>query len=126
MIHLYPMRRLIVSENTVKEQAEGKGSCKGFSGECLGQAVDSFVASLETTVSGHGWPLVVRVDKETIAKLDLLVAGGVCKSRVEAAQYLLAQGVEVSEAMLARIREMKGQIDEIKHDLADWAQVSKA
>jgi hypothetical protein len=110
----------------VNEQAKGNVSCAEFSGECLGQAVDSFVASLETTFSSHGWPLVVRVDKETLAKLDLLVAGGVCKSRVEAAQYLLARGAENSEVTLSRIQEVKGQIDEIKHDLADWAQTSKA
>ena len=85
-----------------------------------------FAASLETTVSGRGWPLVVRVDKDTLAKLDLLVAGGVCKSRVEAAAYLLDQGVKSSEATLARITEVKGQIDDMKQDLADWPQASKA
>jgi len=115
-----------VSKNTVNEQTKGRGFYEGFSGEWMGQAVDALVASLETTFSGHGWPLVVRVDKETLSKLDLLVAGGVCKSRVAAAEYLLDQGVERSEAMLARINEVKGQIDDIKHDLADWAQTSKA
>ena len=115
-----------MSENTVNEQAKSQGSCEGFSGEYMGQAVDSFVASLETTFGGHGWPLVVRVDKETLAKLDLLVSGGVCKSRVEAAQYLLKRGAENSETTLARIAEVKGQIDGIQHDLADWAQTSKA
>jgi hypothetical protein len=115
-----------VSETTVSEQAKGHECNKGFSGECVGQAIDAFAASLETTVTGHGWPLVVRVSKKTLAKLDLLVAGGVCKSRVEAAEYLLDKGVESSEAMLARITEVKGQIDDIKRDLADWAETSKA
>ena len=115
-----------MSEKNVNEQVKARGGCEGFSGECLGQAVDAFVASLETAFSGHGWPLVVRVDKEMLAKLDLLVAGGVCKSRVEAAQYLLNQGLQSSEAMLARVQGVKGQIDEIKHDLADWAQVNRA
>ena len=115
-----------MSENTVNRQTKGQGPCEGFSGECLGQAVDTFVASLETTFGSNGWPLVVRVDKETLAKLDLLVSGGACKSRVEAAQYLLKLGVENSEETLARIAEVKGQIDDIKHDLADWAQTGKA
>ena len=115
-----------MSESTASKQVKGQESCEGFSGECLGQAIDTFVASLETTFGSNGWPLVVRVDKETLARLDLLVTGGVCKSRVEAAQYMLMLGVEKSEAKLARIAEVKGQIDDIKHDLADWAQVSKA
>jgi hypothetical protein len=110
----------------VNEQVKGRECAEGLSGECLGQAVDTFVASLETTVSGSGWPLLVRVDKETLAKLDLLVAGDVCQSRVEAAQYLLKRGAETSADTLARIAEVKGQIDGIKQDLADWAQTSKA
>jgi hypothetical protein len=120
------VRRFTVGEKNVNEQVKDRKVSEGFSGECLGQAVDTFVASLETTFSGHGWPLVVRVDKETLDKLDLLVAGGVCKSRVEAAQYLLNQGLQSGEDTLARIQEVKGQIDEIQHDLADWAQTSKA
>lgn len=115
-----------MSEGTVNEQVKGHGFCEGFSGQCVGQAVDTFVASLETTFGGRGRPLVIRVDKETLARLDLMVAGGVCKSRVEAAAYLLDRGIESSESVLDRVTEVKGQIDEIRHDLSDWAQTSKA
>ena len=112
-----------MSETTMNEQTEagqGQASCKAFSGECVGRAVDSFVASMETLVAGHGWPMMVRVDGETLAKLDLLVSGGVCKSRVEALGFLLQRGVASSESLLARISEVEGQISDMKGDLAGW------
>ncbi len=117
-----------MSETTVNEQAQtgqGQVPCKAFSGECVGRAVDSFVASMETMVTGRGWPMMVRVDGETLAKLDLLVSGGVCKSRVEALGFLLQRGVESSESLLARISEVEGQITDIKGELAGWAQESE-
>jgi hypothetical protein len=115
-----------MSESTGNEKVEDRGVCGSLSGECVGEAIDTFVASLETTFNRRGWPLVVRVDKETLVKMDLLVSGGVCESRVDAAAYLMQRGVESSESMLGRIAAVSDQIDEIKQDLSDWAQTSKA
>jgi len=117
-----------MSETTSSEQTQagqGQASCKAFSGECVGRAVDSFVASMETLVTGQGWPMMVRVDGETLARLDLLVSGGVCKSRVEALGFLLQRGVESSQSLLARISKVEGQISEMKGELAGWAQESE-
>jgi hypothetical protein len=117
-----------VSETILDEQTpaeRGQASCTALSGECVGKALDSFVASMETLVTGQGWPMMVRVDGETLAKLDLLVSGGVCKSRVEALGFLLQRGVESSESLLARISEVEGQITDMKGDLAGWVQESE-
>ena len=117
-----------MSETTLNEQSQagaGKTSCTTLSGECVGKALDNLVASMETLITGHGWPMMVRVDGETLAKLDLLVSGGVCKSRVEALGFLLQRGVESSESLLAHISEVEGQITDMKGDLAGWAQESE-
>jgi hypothetical protein len=97
-----------------------------FSGECIGRAVDAFAASLESVISGKGLPLVVRVGKETVDKLDLLVQGGVCKSRSAAALYLLERGAEGAEDRLAQIAQMNEQIEQMRGDLAGWAEASEA
>ena len=116
-----------MSEVNVNEQVKKESGCAvQFSGECIGRAVDAFAASLETVVAGKGQPLVVRVGKETLAKLDLLVQGGVCKSRSEAALYLLERGVEKSEKQFEHISHVSEQIDQMRGELADWAEVSKA
>lgn len=116
-----------MSETIDSEQKQAAESCsKTFTGECVGQAIDAFVASLETTITGQGWPLVVRVDKETLAQLDLLVAGGVCKSRAEGAVYLLQRGVESSQSTFDHVTEVTGRITDIQQELSDWVQTSKA
>jgi hypothetical protein len=97
-----------------------------FSGECIGRAVDSFVASLESVIASRGQPLVVRVGRETMEKLDLLVQGGVCKSRSEAALYLLERGAESAGEKLEQIAQVNDQIERMRDDLADWVQTSEA
>ena len=112
---------------TVSEQGKtGSGCAMQFSGECIGRAVDSFVASVGSVIAGQGQPLMVRVPKETVAKLDLLVQGGVCKNRSEAALYLLARGVEGARSQFERISQVNEQIDQMRGDLATWAQASEA
>jgi hypothetical protein len=118
----------MMSESTSSEQTQagqGQASCTALSGECVGKALDSFVASMETLVTGQGWPMMVRVDGGTLAKLDALVSGGVCKSRVEALGFLLQRGVESSESLLARISEVEGQVADIKDELVGWVQESE-
>ena len=111
----------------VNEQAKERSGCTvRFSGECVGRAVDAFAASLESVIVGKGQPVVVRVGKETLAKLDLLVEGGVCKSRSEAALYLLERGVEAAGSRFEHIAQVNERIDQMRGELVDWAQASKA
>ena len=115
-----------MSEQANEQAKKDAGCAVQFSGECLGRAVNAFAASLESVIVGQGQPLVVRVSKETLAKLDLLVKGGVCKSRSEAALYMLERGVESAEPKFERIAQVTDQIDQMRGELADWAQVGKA
>ena len=115
-----------MSETVSERGKSGSGCTMQFSGECVGRAVDGFVASLESVIAGRGLPLLVRVPKETVAKLDLLVQGGVCKSRSEAALYLLERGIESAEDRFAQISQVNEQIDQMRGDLATWAQAGKA
>jgi hypothetical protein len=115
-----------MSETVSERGKTALGCTMQFSGECIGRAVDSFVASMESVIVGQGLPLVVRVPKETVAKLDLLVEGGVCKSRSDAALYLLERGAESAEDRFAQILQVNEQIDQMRGDLSTWAQASEA
>ena len=115
-----------MSETVSERGKTGSGCTMQFSGECIGRAVDSFVASLESVIVGQGQPLMVRVPKETVAKLDLLVQGGVCKSRSEAALYLLERGVEGAQSQFERVSQVNEQIDQMRGDLATWAETGEA
>jgi hypothetical protein len=115
-----------VSEKVSERGKTDSGCTMQFSGECLGRAVDDFVASVGSVIAGQGLPLLVWVPKEAVAKLDLLVQGGVCKSRSEAALYLLERGAESAESTFEQISEVNEQVDRVRGDLANWAQASKA
>jgi len=111
----------------VNEQAKKDSGCAvQFSGKCLGRAVDAFAASMESVIVSKGRLLVVRVSKETLAKLDLLVQGGVYKSRSEAALHMLELGVENAADKLEQISQVNERIEQMRGDLADWAQTSEA
>jgi Arc/MetJ-type ribon-helix-helix transcriptional regulator len=115
-----------VSEKVDDQGKVDSGCTMQFSGKCIGRAVDGFVASMESVMAGQGRPLVVRVPRETVAKLDLLVQGGLCKSRSEAALYLLERGAESAASTFERISQVNEQIDRMRGDLATWTQASKA
>ena len=93
-------------------------------GECVGKAIHSFVESLESALSGRGNVVMVRVNDEALAKMDVLVAGGICKSRSASAAFLLQRGIESSEAMFAQITEVTDQIASLRQGLTDLVQES--
>jgi hypothetical protein len=112
-----------VKSESVEAQAVEEQK-KPSTGECVGKAIHGFVESLETALSGRGNVVVVRVNDEALAKMDMLVAGGICKSRSESAAFLLQRGIEGNEAMFAHIAEVTSEIATLRQELADWVQGS--
>jgi hypothetical protein len=88
-------------------------------GESVGKALGSFVDSLEVALSGRGNAVMVRVNDEALAKLDMLIAAGVCKSRSESAAFLLQCGIEGSAALFDRIESVSSKIAALRQELLD-------
>jgi hypothetical protein len=91
-------------------------------GESVGQAINSFMDTLEAALTGRGNSVMVRVNDEALHKLDMLVSAGICKSRSESAAFLLQRGIESSETVFSRISEVTEQITELRQGLLDWVQ----
>ena len=62
---------------------------------------------------------MVRVDKESLAKLDDLVEAGLANSRSEAAAYLIGEGVKSRKGMFDKISEKIENIRKAKEELRD-------
>jgi hypothetical protein len=92
---------------------------KKASGEAVGKALSSFMGSLEAALSGRGNSVMVRVNDEALAKLDALVAAGICKSRSESAAFLLQRGIEGSEALFERIESVTTKIASMRQELLE-------
>ena len=101
----------------VKEKVTEECKRKKASGERVGAALSSFVESLEAALTGRGNAVMVRVNDAALAKLDMLVASGICKSRSEAAAFLLQRGFESSAALFDRIASVTNRITELRQDL---------
>lgn len=111
-----------VEETEVEVEVVEKAKPKKSAGESVGDALSSIMETLESALSGRGNAVMVRVNDETLAKLDALVAGGICKSRSESAAFLLQRGIESSGSMFSRIEEVTDQITSLRHELLEWAK----
>ena len=112
-------------ENSVKTEVTHEKPKGASAGESVGKAINSIVETLEAALTGRGNPVMVRVNDEALAKLDMLVASGICGSRSESAAFLLQQGIEHSEALFSRIAQVTEQITSMRQELQEWVQKGK-
>lgn len=90
---------------------------KKTSGDSVTKAFNSLMSTLEAALSGRGNTVMVRVNDEALAKLDMLVAAGICKSRSESAAFLLQRGIESSAKLFDRIASVTSQIAKLQEEL---------
>jgi hypothetical protein len=90
--------------------------------ESVGNVIGGIVETLEAALSGRGNTVMVRVNDEALAKLDMLVAAGICKSRSESAAFLLQRGIEASAPMYDRIGGVTSKITSLREELLEWVQ----
>ena len=110
----------------VKEPAGAKkgdaGAKKESTSANVGKAINSFMDSLESALSGRGNAVMVRVNDEALSRLDMLIDAGICKSRSESAAFLLQRGIEASASMYDRISGVTAQITSLRQELLGWVQ----
>ena len=97
-----------------KVQFEGERETKSAS---VGKAINSFMGSLEAALSGRGNAVMVRVNDEALAKLDMLIEAGICKSRSESVAFMLQRGIDSSGALYDRIVSVTSQMTKMREDL---------
>lgn len=61
--------------------------------------------------------VMVRVNKESLAKLDELVEAGIVGSRSEAAAFLIGEGIKSKRELFDQISEKIGQIKKTREEL---------
>ena len=92
---------------------------KKSAGESVSKAINTFMETLESALVGRGNSVMVRVNDEALAKLDMLVAAGICKSRSESAAFLLQRGIEGSEKLFDRIETVTNKITKLRGELLE-------
>ena len=80
--------------------------------ESLGENIrDRIKDTLHGVRSARDSVVMVRVDKESLARLDDLVEAGIAGSRSEAAAFLIGEGTRARQGLFDRI---SGKIDQIR------------
>ena len=90
--------------------------------EAIGEVVattvgDSLRTTIEAVRSKRDNVVMVRVSRESLARLDELVDCGLTNSRSEAAAFLIAEGIKAREDLYGKIAEQSKVIRQAKERL---------
>lgn len=105
--------------SSVKEVAQKTG-------EVLNRATESIGKAIESALSARDHVVMVRVNDESLKKLDALVQSGIFKSRSEAAAFLISEGVRAQEPLFERISERISEIERLQSELKSIVNEQKS
>ena len=102
------------------DKVKGDDSVSEAIGEVLGGAVgESLRTTIEAVRSKRDNVVMIRVSRESLAKLDELVDCGLTNSRSEAAAFLIAEGIKARKDLYAKIAEQSKVIRQAKERLKE-------
>jgi hypothetical protein len=111
-------------ENETPNQAE-KTNPKTASADPLKGAwkqVENIGQTLGEALQGRGNVVMVRVNNETLERLDMLVEAEIVKSRSEAAALLINEGAKSYADLFEKVREITDQIASLRSKLRETVQ----
>ena len=79
--------------------------------------VGEFGQTIGGAISTRDNVVMVRVNGDTLHKLDMLVDAEICKSRSEAAAYLINEGIKANASLYSKIGEVTEQIAALREQL---------
>ena len=87
--------------------------------------VESFGQALNVALQSRGNVVMVRVNDEALAHLDMLVEAEITKSRSESAAFLINEGIKANQNLFGRISAITGQIAELREQLRLEVRLTK-
>ena len=98
--------------SSVKEVAQKTG-------EVINKATESIGKAIESALSARDHVVMVRVNDDSLKKLDALVQSGIFKSRSESAAFLISEGIKAQETLFSRISERISEIERLRSELKE-------
>jgi hypothetical protein len=87
--------------------------------------VEHIGKALSSALSDRANVVMVRVNDDSLAYLDMLVEADITKSRSESAAFLINEGIKANESLFNRIREITDQISALKSHLRQAVNVEE-
>ena len=87
--------------------------------------MESFGQALSVALQSRGNVVMVRVNDEALAHLDMLVEAEIAKSRSESAALLINEGIRANRALFERIGSITSQIADLREQLRQDMRLQK-
>ena len=97
-------------------EAKATGEIAANGVEVLGENLKQ---TLQGALAGRENVVMVRLNKESLSRLDELVDAGFVSSRSEAAAFLIGEGVKAKSDLFQRISDKIGRIRKAKDELKE-------
>ena len=103
-----------------KEKAGGKQLKEIFDGTArIRQSIGQAFKGVADVFRGRDYVVMVRVNKQSLDRIDELVDSGLFKSRSESAAFLIARGIDANTEVYERIEDKVSQINKLKGELQE-------
>lgn len=119
-------------EATAGEAQEKAGKAKSSASKTINDAfkqVETFTESISkalgSALQDRANVVMVRVNDDSLAYLDMLVDADITKSRSESAAFLINEGIKANQQLFDKIREITDQIAALRARLRETVQVEE-
>ena len=103
--------------NTFDDIASSVKEVAQRTGEVVSKATESISKAIESALSARDHVVMVRVNEESLRKLDALVQSGIFKSRSESAAFLIGEGIKSQSALFDSIAQKIEEIERLRSEL---------
>lgn len=103
--------------SSVREVAQKTGEVINKATEQLGKATESIGKAIDSALASRDHVVMVRVNDESLKKIEALAQSGIFKSRSEAAAFLISEGVKSQSDLFDRIEQKIAEIERLKTEL---------
>ncbi len=121
-----------VFEEKVEEAKRAASSAKSSASKTINEAIrqvetitENIGKALSSALQDRANVVMVRVNDDSLAYLDMLVEADITKSRSESAAFLINEGIKANEPLFAKIRNITDQIAALKSQLRETVQVEE-
>ena len=103
--------------SSVREVAQKTGEVINKATEQFGKATESIGKAIDSALAARDHVVMVRVNDESLKKIEALAQSGIFKSRSEAAAFLISAGVKSQSELFDRIEQKIAEIERLKSEL---------
>ncbi|MBN1219442.1 MAG: hypothetical protein JXM69_10975 [Anaerolineae bacterium] len=107
-----------------KKVSEGMSGASKTINEAIRQ-VEGLGKALGSALQDRANVVMVRVNNDSLAYLDMLVEADITKSRSESAAFLINEGIKANESLFKKIRDITDQIAALKSQLRETVDIKE-